>query len=484
MKICFLCDLHLPFWKGALQYRVLDWAVEQIRAQKPQCVVCVGDVTCDGNMEVYTYFLERMRELEIPFLYIPGNSDLRSEQNRGQIERMASDCRNVIDSVEIYMINDCTGEISELQYACLEKAAVQSIVVMHHPIECLETPHRERMERWRQKHSETLVVSGHMHISGVQKQKISLQALDPDKAQGECPCLNYYDTDSRKVEKVYFACPIPEDFREMVGISCYRPENDIPFAIAEKIQNMELRPNVGAYDREKLKRMLTEWRKQGGENLSVHLPDLFYEDGRVYSEESLDVLLGLTKELGIDRFTLHVPHVPVGVVEKEDMVLEKIAAFFAEKVNRIERNIVVGVENMHMNVAEKADHTRRFGYLPEECLAFMEILRKYCRHRIGINFDIGHARNNLPYSQKYQISTWLSMVGKELVGCHLHQVTLENGQYNNHMPITEVYGSLISYASFFKYWEEGEIRKVPLVFEMRSKQAYPVTLEAFGIHKP
>ena len=30
MKACFMCDLHLPFFKDALQYDVMEWAISDI----------------------------------------------------------------------------------------------------------------------------------------------------------------------------------------------------------------------------------------------------------------------------------------------------------------------------------------------------------------------------------------------------------------------------------------------------------------------
>ena len=135
---------------------------------------------------------------------------------------------------------------------------------------------------------------------------------------------------------------------------------------------------------------------------------------------------------------------------------------------------------MHMTAKDTADGNRRFGYIPEECLQLMRLLGKRCRHQVGINFDIGHARNNAPYSKTYQIGTWFSMLGEHMVGYHMHQVTKGNGTFENHMPITQLYGSLISLASFFKCWETGRIQKAPIVFEMRPKDAYETTLATFS----
>jgi len=160
-------------------------------------------------------------------------------------------------------------------------------------------------------------------------------------------------------------------------------------------------------------------------------------------------------------------------------VLEKIAGFLAEKLGGVSHPIIIGIKNMHMTNTEKPDNSRRFGYIPEECLECMNALQSKCNHKVGINFDIGHARNNMPFSQKYQISTWLSLVGEHIVGYHIHQVTLTDGKFNNHMPIPEAYGHLISYASLFKCWSNGSINKAPLIFEMRPEGAYQTTLDTF-----
>ena len=59
MKIGFFGDVHLPVFKKALQYKVLDWALSDIQS-KADCAIFVGDVTCDGNAETYFSFLEKI----------------------------------------------------------------------------------------------------------------------------------------------------------------------------------------------------------------------------------------------------------------------------------------------------------------------------------------------------------------------------------------------------------------------------------------
>lgn len=479
MKVCLMCDLHLSFEKGALQYNVLDWAIEDIRKKQPGCIIYAGDVTGDGNLAVYEFFLETMNSLNIPFIYIPGNSDLRCNETKGVIAKKASPCRNLVEGVEIIALNDCECTINEQQYAVLSEATKDSIVFLHHPMDALKGAYGQKLSEWREKNQDTMVFYGHLHKSEVEHSNVSLQAMDPDKAIGECPCITYYDTDTRQLYKEYYNCPVPKDIYGHFGVSCIRVDSDIEFAIANGLKNLELRPNILACDYGDLKKLIDRWRAAGGENLSVHLPDIRYVDGAVCPDDKWEEVLELADNLKADRFTQHVPIVSVQVTKDDSECLPKIARFLAEKFNGLKRSIIVGVENMHMTAKDEANDTRRFGYLPEECLAFMNILKKYCRNEVGINFDIGHARNNMPYSQKYQISTWLTMVGRYIVGYHMHQVTLEDGEFHNHMPITDIYGRLISYASFFKYWEDAKIQKVPIIFEMRPDDAYAITLNTF-----
>ena len=177
----------------------------------------------------------------------------------------------------------------------------------------------------------------------------------------------------------------------------------------------------------------------------------------------------LQKKFGADRQAL----------QRQSQSLYKIARVLKEKLSPLGNDITLGVENMHMTEGELPNDNRRFGYIPEQCIAFMNALKEICPFKVGINFDIGHARNNAPYSSIYQISSWLTLVGKHAVGYHIHQVTLDENGFNNHMPITDVYGSLISYASLFKCLEQNSINYAPFIMEMRPDNAYPISLSTF-----
>ena len=474
MRICLMCDMHLPSDTRALQYDVLSWAVKELSESKPDCIIFAGDVTCDGNQTVYDSFIKDMTELEIPFLYIPGNSDLRSADTRNVIKEQASPCENRIKETTIYAINDCEKKISPEQISLLEEADDDSIVFMHHP-----PKNNESLLEWRKRHPKTMTFYAHSHRFVEDGSLIGLPAMDPDKTIGEEPCIVYYDTETKQLCKSHYPAHMPEEMPEYFGISCYNPLEQIDFAIERGLKYIELRRNCTSVEEKELVARVEAWRASGGKGLAVHLPDVGYSDGKVIFKDKYDEVFRIVSLLKADRITQHVPRVGVKTVESDPRVLEEICDALAARFNTISHSVTIGVENMHMTAKESPDGNRRFGYIPEECIKFMKTLGERCRHKVGVNFDIGHARNNPPYNETYQIGTWLLTLGEYIVGYHLHQVTEENGHYENHTAFTEIYGRLISLASFFKSWEQGRINHVQIIFEMRQEDAYEKTLDTF-----
>lgn len=482
MKICFMCDLHLPFDKKALQYDVLNWALGDINEKGADCIIFAGDVTCDGNKDVYDSFIQKMQSLNIPFLFIPGNSDLRDKESRKEIFAKHSPCENEINGIKIFAINDSKQEISDEQLLVLEKADDDSIVFMHHPIESFSCSVQKRLQDFLKRHSKSTLFYGHLHKFEKNGNSVSLQAMDPDKAIGETPCVTYYDTDTREISRENYQADIPKDIYDNFGISCYDTIKQIMFSAEKGLKNIELRPCCIEENRNELLEAVRVWRKSGGNNLSIHLPDVVFSNGKVYSKD-IECFMELAVLLCANRLTQHVPLISLNEIEAYPDSLELICNFLAKHFNSLSPKVVIGVENMHTKENEKDDLFRRFGLIPQECILFMEMLGSKCRQKVGINFDIGHARNNFPFSQKYQISTWLSQIGEYAVGYHIHQVTHTNGKFNNHMAITDIYGKLINFTSLFKFWEMGVINKAPLIFEMRDKDAYEVTLKTFNKYR-
>ncbi len=482
MKICFLCDLHLPRIMSALQYDALDWALADASCKQADCIAVAGDITCDGNSAVYDFFKRRIRNLGMPVLYIPGNSDLRDPNTADTLRCEASSCMTAIGDVTLFALNDCDREVASSDFDLLEMADENSVVFLHHPIRSHGEETRKRLQEFCDTHPKTMIFYGHRHISLFEGNTVSLLPLDPDKAIGECPAITYYDTDTRQLEKAYYFASVPTDLFDHLGISCYKVRQQIEFAIDNRLRCLELRNNLLKEDAQQLKALIERWRQAGGENLCVHLPDVGFEDGTpVLSDEYLR-LVHLADSLGADRVTQHVPLISVNTVAKYPQSLGQIAESIAQVLRGIDRPFTVGIENMHMTASDDVNVDRRFGYTPEECLHFMRLVAEKTKHRVGINFDIGHARNNAPFSRTYQIGSWLAMLGKDIVGYHFHQVKKGQNGFENHMPIAELHGGIINFTTFFKSWMRDEISHVPVILEMRPENAYPVSLQVLRRH--
>ena len=478
MKICFACDLHLPYRRDAAAYQVLEWILDTVRREQPGAFLFAGDCTADGDEAAFRYFLERMGSLNIPFLWIPGNSDLRTPESAGTLRRLHAPCRTLLDGTELLVLCDADGTVEPEACSLLEAAGPDTVVMMHHPPQKLREGHRERMQAWLAAHPGTALFCGHEHAALDEGNLHILRAADPDKARGGLPCVTVYDTGTRQLSRRCWPCPMPQELPRYFGISCYHPAEDIPFAVREGLRCIELRPNFIRQDQRELARLVERWRDAGGENLSVHLPDVAWTEGAVSSPDYRETL-EKAAALGADRFTQHVPKISVREASEQPEALARIGDFIAGGFRDLSPACTIGVENMHMTAREAPDASRRYGYLPGEALAFMELLRAGCGQRVGFNLDIGHARNNPPLSQRYTLSTWYAEVGRHAVGYHIHQVVKEDGVLKNHTGISGVYDGLISFGSLFASWRAGQLRPAPFIFEMRVPGAYRQTLDAF-----
>lgn len=473
MKICLLCDIHLSYNKHTVQYDAFEWACEDIRRKKPDIVAVPGDFTSDGGIFAAKRFIKRIHSLNIPAVVIPGNSDCRTAKNISYMNELASPCVNRFDGLTVFAVNDAQKTVSDDAFACLDKAGEKDVIIMHHPVKVLKEPSRSRFAEWRSSHPEPFLFYAHLHESVRNGRDYGLQALDPDKASGENPCITYFDTETQELEKIYYYCPVPNDLWRYVGISCFRPEKDLAYAAEHRLHCIELRPGALAYDRDTLSKLVADWRAAGGSNLSLHAPEVTYSDGAILETDTWDRFVELAMMLNADRVTLHVPAASLDSVRKNPEVLDTVADFLAKRFAMLPNKCVVGVENMHMTEKERPDGSRRFGYLPEECVEFMKRLQEKCPREIGINLDVGHARNNAPYSAKCPCGTWYAELGRYAVGYHLHQVTEKpEGGYSNHMPFDGFYGKLVSLASFFRSWNLGMLEKAPVIFEIRDDGAY------------
>lgn len=463
MKICLIADLHLPYHPSAVHYDVFEWALQDLQKKQADAVIFVGDFTAGGHSESLRIFKEKICGLSVPAVVIPGNSDYRTPDTAAEVRAMTSPLLTDVNGVKILSLADGEQSIPEEAYALLDSADENTVVCTHHPFECLPEPHRSRLTKWREAHPDVPLFFAHLHLAMRREDgSYILPAADPDKNIGAPPAISYYDTDTKELRKAHYHCPVPYDFAQYLALSCRRPETDIEYAITRRIGCIELRSEA-LTDADALLPLIGRWREAGGHTLSLHAPDVIVNGS--YNTEVWNSFVSFAKAASADRITLHVPNIPSHTATDE--VLGEIAEFAARNLDDLPDTFVIGIENMHMTAKDSVEN-HRFGYVPEECLRYMRILREHTAKKVGIHLDTGHARNNHPFSQKYTSGAWYAEVGSEIVGYHIHQYARNAAEkLENHQPIDNWYGKYISYASFFRAWEKGQLAKAPVILEIR-----------------
>ncbi len=470
MKLCLIADLHLPYHPDAVHYDVFDWALKDLQKKQADAVVFAGDFTADGHPDALRRFREKLAGFPVPAVVIPGNSDFRTPDTAAEVRTMASPAVTETGGIRILSLADGERSISGDVYALLETADDRTVVCAHHPFGCMPEPHRSRLTAWRESHPDVPLFFAHLHLAERQTDgSYILPAADPDKNIGAPPAISYYDTGTRELRQAHYHCPVPYDFAQYLALSCHCPA-DIEYAVTRRPGCIELR---GGLLTEESLPLIERWREAGGHTLSLHAPELIVNGS--YNADVWKSFAEFAEAVSADRITLHVPDITSHTATDER--LGEIAEFAARNLDNLPDTFVIGIENMHMTAKDTVEN-RRFGYVPEECLRFVRILREHTSKKVGIHLDTGHARNNHPFNWKYTTGAWYAETGAEIVGYHIHQYARNAaGQLENHQPIGDWYGKYISYASFFRAWEKGQLAKAPVILEIRPDGGYKETFD-------
>ena len=474
MVIVFAADLHLPYRTDAVQYRVFRRMLRE--AAHADLLVIAGDFTAACDPEAVDAFAREMADYPVPAVILCGNAEHRgTAENLQRALRLQSPIRNEVSGWTILSLQDSDAAIPEEAYDALRQADARTIVVGHHPIASLKKAHRARMEAWRAEHPHIPFFAAHKHkFDDTDPYTTILPACDPDKAIGEEPSIVFYDTDTGAMRRSFYPAPVPADFPRWLGISCPDPAADIPYAASHGIRCVELRANAARADRAVLMALIRDWREKGGEILSLHAPDI---RGGTDTDGRWAAFAALAANLGADRITLHPPRRSAAEVRADPTLLSRPARLVGEAVRDLSTVHVIGIENMHMTEADTPEN-RRFGCLPDEIRAWRDAVAAHTAIPCGLHLDVGHARNNRPYSEKYSLGAWYAEIGSEVVGYHLHQIDRSSGKWENHCPMDNRYGPLISFAGFFDAWSCGQLAKAPLILEIRAPGGYASAADA------
>ena len=254
------------------------------------------------------------------------------------------------------------------------------------------------------------------------------------------------------------------ELRSMLGISTmWEPLNGLEFAIRKRIPHVELRSPLN--NPESLSAPLARWRENGGRTLSLHLPDLTPDDDGGKLRQAAECAV----RLHCERVTLHVPKVAAAEYPAER---EHLLDRFAKDLAPVLKNeLTVGIENLHTRPDARTDDRRNYGCSIEECRAWIELLReRFAPAKIGFHMDLGHARNNAPFSGRENLSDYYRELGPLVNGWHFHQVVQGKDGFLNHQKLTGFYDKLISLGGWFMAWRSGQLAPAPVFLEVRDME--------------
>ena len=476
MKFIVLADLHLPDRTDTVKEQVLNWIVDVVKQEQPDYLIGAGDLTAYGTIPASERLVQKLKSTGVPFLLTPGNAELRSPEVANQVAQIL---KSIDEKETPFRMIDTSG--GWLMYPeQLQDLPDGAILVTHSPLGCLSQKDRETFSPALEKCN--LLITGHLHKDEVNGKCHIVRGLDPDKAIGGVPALVVFEQKANEWIRrdVSYTAADPgswtpeerQDFLDHLGLSAmYETMDVITFATEQKVKCLEIRFQL--FDPaalEELNRAIQKWRATGGKHLSYHMPDIGWREGSVSGVTNAVKAAEQVIAIGCDRVTLHVPHFSVGMA-KDANIYHSVLKETAKVVDfLVSSGVCVGIENMHMTPGEKTDDNRRYGYTTAECLRWINDLRAMVSkpERVGYHFDIGHARNNAPYSSQEPVSSWLAAMGPDFNGMHLHQIRHNpDGSMENHTPLLQLYQPLISLASLFLAWHNGTIRHSPMFLEIR-----------------
>lgn len=460
-RIAVFADLHYTVESGRLKGEVLRWAVRETSRRGCEAIVCAGDMIGSGRKAEADAVAAILAESALPVSFTPGNAELRCPAESAEALAILA---GALPPDGVILADSSRGWGDG---ALGDRALLAGMLVVTHVPPSEDIGH--------------LVVAGHTHRDSEAPGLSIVRGLDPDKALGGPPAFAIYGRDAdgswRREEDVAFPGVLPcewdasfrRDFFDDLGLATMDdPFGGLDFAIRNGVRCIELRARSWKPENfDALRAKVREWRASGGRVLSLHLSELSFAGGAAHGVRRLCDDCRDALELCCDRVTLHVPKIPAS---DYDVSGEGMRHAYAEALAPLAgTGIAIGVENMHVTAADRADwNNRRFGYTPEECKRQVSLLREIPGLRVGFHLDIGHARNNAPFSTQFPVGAWYELLGAEVNGMHIHQVERNSdGSFRNHRPLRGFFEPLISLASLVMARQRGILPRAPMFLEIR-----------------
>ena len=499
MRIALVADLHLSDIENTPQEEALHWAIEELNHLQPDACAWLGDITACGAPDAAIRFRQKISRLSCPSVTVPGNSDLRTPATAPAVQRFfCNDPQGLkvgnVRLVGMDLSRDCILPDERARLAAID-GCDDLVLCSHQPAKYLDEDSLAFLRGWIKervaKQRILLWASGHRHVyekgdfEGVPT--LSMRALDPDKCIGGSAQICIFDTEQGVdgLTELSYSRHMPaawsdeerREISEFLGITCYnksKVERDMPFAIEQGVRHLEWRSiKEGEIS------LLEAWRRGGGKTFSLHLPSIGYNGEITHAPEFQSAAIDAVRAAA-DMVTVHPPQLPMEHMQSGSPIFEALADTMAEALLPVSRaGIDILVENNHTAPGTKRETLRLpYGCTPLDLIGWREALRA----RLGadschLRLDIGHARNNMPFSQEYPIGKWYGVIGKEARAYHWHQTiySKKDKKMHNHHPIMGWHNSFVSFDGFLWAWHTGVLNHGPLILEIREGEGAPAT---------
>lgn len=490
-RIAILCDMHLTSDKASAQYAFLLKAVEQMKRDGVDTLLCLGDMTAFGAVEALDLYLDAVKDLT--HYDVIGNAEVRKAATAAYMIKSFRPIEFIFGGRTFWGLQTPYGRIEQADRERLAAAADGDVVFFHHGPDRLDADSTE----WLQKltaQKELLLLHGHRHRDEDRNigrsRAVGFRGMDPDKAIGGFPCLHYIDMTEvsdiaaiQITEKTLGICTETlKDVRNYFGLSCVDNRRDVQYAAEHSVKYIELRCNGKDWvpDPELLP-LLKEWRDKTNGYLSVHMPNLRFKAGRLTGTEQWELATEYALLVQADGLTIHPPRVKISDMPKDERVWQEMLGYYIEVAKRMPDHVRMGIENVHVSANDDLAEERPFGVVPEDVCAWIAAINGALGQpdRVGHVLDVGHARNNAIFASLYPVGTWQQMMGRKTVAYHIHQVLSTPAGMKNHNPIINWLAPSINYTSFFYNWERNYLNHVPVFLEVKGAENYAVSVESF-----
>ena len=477
-----IADLHLPADAGTEKERVFDWALNEARSRQLECIFGAGDLTSNGMLEAAGRVRAKLETCGIPFALTPGNADLRERQERQQTAELMS-TQNPYP--EVFLLDTSRRKISENDMLKLQTLSPGTVVITHCPPETLPFPAQYLLRKLIENGRIGLYIAGHVHTDQREGVVQLVRGLDPDKASGGPPALAVFEYENGIWKREDLACPLAdprnwtltekEEFFRWLGVSGMSiPLPILKMAAQRGIGVFEYRfDEDNDYGRKELCDTVKAWRDAGGRVLLASLPVCSWRNGKLPGLGRMQRAVSLALEIGCDQVHIKMPQLLLA-----ELAQEKIRDAFCEQYCPLlaplkDAGCRIAFENAQMTGKNRNLSERNHGCLPDEAIDWCQFMRDRMNYpHIGLQLNLGNARNNTPYPNRFTLSQWYAATGRECIGYTLHQVIRERQDkpLRENFPLDTFFGKQISLSSFTMAWQDGTLPHAPMILEIKDGQ--------------